>query len=570
MMKITACLAGLALAGGLIAQENVRVDSHVGVKMRDGVTLYADIYRPAREGKFPVLVIRTPYGTQREGVHAGCFRFASRGYVVVNQDVRGRFESDGKWTPFFDEGKDGYDTIEWAAKQAWSNGRVGTQGGSYLGNNQWLAGAEAPPHLLAMFPAVASTSIYHNWAYFGGAFRLAFNYGWGVVRMPHRIMQPQNWHTDKNVPAEMKYESVLRALPLGEGDLKSSGTAVGHYRSWLAHESYDSYWKGASVEDRFDKIKVPTHTIGGWWDIFLAGTINGYVGMKSKGAHMVIGPWGHGPSRKYGDVDFGPGALRTNFDYEIRWFDRWVKGEQNGVDKEPPVEIFYMGANQWRKEADWPLPGTAYKPLYLAADKGLSFERPAGSGVLSYVADPANPVPTLGGNNCCGSPTVAGPVDQRPIEGRADVLSYSSAVLREAVTIAGPVKMSLFASTDGPDTDWMVKLVDVAPNGFAMNIAEGILRARFRMGLTTAQLLKAGEVYEFTVDMVGTANVFLPGHRIRVDVMSSNFPQFSVNPNTGEALAAAGVGRKAKNSIFFGGSRASAVVLPVVAALPGK
>jgi putative CocE/NonD family hydrolase len=569
MMKIAACLAGLALAGGLMAQqERVRVDSHVAVKMRDGVSLYADIYRPAREGKFPVIVIRTPYGVQRDGVHANCFQLAGHGYVVVNQDVRGRFESDGKWTPFMDEGKDGYDTIEWAAKQPWSNGRVGSQGGSYLGNNQWLAGAEAPPHLLAMFPAVASTSIYHNWAYFGGAYRLSFNFGWGVVRMPHRIMQPQNWHTDKFVPDTMKYDSILRHVPLGEGDLQSSGSAVGHYRDWLKHETYDAYWKGASVEDRFDKIKVPVHTSGGWWDIFLAGTINGYVGMKKKGAKMLIGPWGHGPSRKFGEVDFGPGAMRDLHAYELKWFDRWVKGIENGVDKEPPVEIFYMGANQWRKEADWPIPGTVYKPLYLGADKSLTFDKPSTAGQLSYVADPANPVPTLGGNNCCGSPTVAGPVDQRPIESRADVLSYTSAAVTEPVTIAGPVKMSLFASTDGPDTDWMVKLVDVAPSGFAMNIAEGILRARFRKGLTRAELLKPGQTYEFTVDMVGTANVFLPGHHIRVDIMSSNFPQFSVNPNTGEPLATAGRGRKATNTVFHGGPKPSAIILPVVNALP--
>jgi len=568
MKKFSALVAGTLLTGGLMAQETVKVESHVAVKMRDGVNLYADIYRPARDGKFPVIVIRTPYGTQREGTHAELFKFAERGYVVVNQDVRGRFESDGKWVPFFDEGKDGYDTIEWAAKQSWSNGRVGSQGGSYLGNNQWLAGAEAPPHLLAMFPRVASTSIYHNWAYFGGAFRLSFNFGWGVVRMPHRIMQPQTWHTDKFVPADMKYASVLRGAPLSNMDLKSSGTAVTHYRDWLKHESYDAYWKGASVEDRFDKIKVPSHTLGGWWDIFLAGTINGYVGMKGRGARMVIGPWGHGPSRKFGEVDFGPGAMRSAFDYEIRWFDRWVKGEQNGVDKEPPVEIFYMGANQWRKEADWPVPGTVYKPVYLAADHGLSFDKPGAEGKLSYIADPENPVPTLGGNNCCGSPTVAGPVDQRPIESRPDVLSYTSAAMTEAVTIAGPVKMTLHASTDGPDTDWMVKLVDVAPNGFAMNIAEGILRARFREGLDKPKLLKAGTVYEFTVDMVGTANVFLPGHKIRVDIMSSNFPQFSVNPNTGDPLATAGVGRKANNTVFHGGAKASAIILPVVKALP--
>lgn len=548
--------------------ERVRVDSHVAVKMRDGVILYADVYRPDRGGQFPVIVIRTPYGTQREGTHADCFRFAEQGYVVVNQDVRGRFESDGKWVPFFDEGKDGYDTIEWAAKQPWSNGKVGSQGGSYLGNNQWLAGAEAPPHLKAMFPRVASTSIYHNWAYFGGAYRLSFNFGWGVVRMPFRIMQPQSWHTEKYVPEEMKYAQVLRGAPLGEMDLKSSHTVVAHYRDWLKHESYDAYWKGASVEDRFDKIQAPAHTLGGWWDIFVAGTINGYVGMKGKGARMVIGPWGHGPSRKFGEQDFGPGAMRSSFDYELRWFNHWLKGEQNGVDKEPPVEIFYMGANQWRKEKDWPLPGTQYKALYLAEGKTLQFEKPAATGNFSYVADPANPVPTLGGNNCCGSPTVAGPVDQRPIESRPDVLSYTSAALTEAVTIAGPVKMKLQASTDGKDTDWMVKLVDVAPNGYAMNLAEGILRARFREGLTKAKLLEPGKTYEFEVDMVGTANVFQPGHRIRVDIMSSNFPQFSVNPNTGEPLATAGVGRKAKNTVFHGGATASAIILPVVAALP--
>jgi uncharacterized protein len=561
-------MAGLLLTGVMMAQEKVRVDSHVAVPMRDGVNLYADIYRPAREGKYPVIVIRTPYGTQREGTHAELFRFAEHGYVVVNQDVRGRFESDGKWTPFFDEGKDGYDTIEWAAKQAWSNGKVASQGGSYLGNNQWLAGAETPPSLVAMFPRVASTSIYHNWAFHGGAFRLSFNYGWGVVRMPHRIMQPQTWHTDKSSPAELQYEQILRGAPLGEMDLKSSNTRVTHYRDWLKHESYDEYWKGAGVEDRFDRIKVPVQTMGGWWDIFVAGTINGYVGMKGKGAKMVIGPWGHGPSRKFGEVDFGAGAMRSAFDYELRWFDRWLKGIDNGVDKEPPVEIFYMGANKWRKEKDWPIPGTVYTPVYLAANRGLSLTKPAGAGNLSYVSDPMNPVPTVGGNNCCGTPTVAGPVDQRPIEARADVLSYTSEAMTAPMTIAGPVKMQLFASTDGPDTDWMVKLVDVAPDGYAMNIAEGILRARFREGLTKAKLLTPGQVYEFTVDMVGTANVFRPGHRIRVDIMSSNFPQFSVNPNTGDPLATAGVGRKAKNTVMHGGATASAIILPVVPALP--
>ena len=544
----------------LAAQEKIRIDSHVAVPMRDKVILYADIYRPDRAGKFPVLVTRTPYGVQRDGGHEALIHLALAGYAVVMQDVRGRFESGGKWEPFRDEGKDGYDTIEWAAKQAWSNGKVASFGGSYLGNNQWLTGAEAPPSLVAMFPRVASTSIYHNWAYFGGAYRLSFNFGWGVVRMPFRIMQPQYWHTEKYTPEQLRYENVLKHTPLIDGDLQSSHTKVQHYRDWIQHESYDAYWKHTSVEDRFDKIKVPTMTLGGWFDIFVAGTINGYVGMKKKGGRMIIGPWGHGPSRKFGDVDFGPDAMRNANEIEQRFMDFHVKGIANGLDKEPPVEIFYMGANKWRKEADWPIPGAKETLVYLNAGKGLSMTKPAAEGSDQYIADPANPVPTLGGNNCCGTPTLAGPKDQRPIEARGDVLSYTSEAMTAPLAIAGPVSMKLRASTDGPDTDWMVKLVDVAPDGFAMPIAEGILRARFREGLDKPKLLEAGRVYDFTVDMVGTANVFLPGHKIRVDIMSSNFPQFSVNPNTGEPLGTAVRTRKALNKVFHG----SAIVLPVV------
>ncbi|MBM3784430.1 MAG: CocE/NonD family hydrolase [Acidobacteria bacterium] len=556
-MKLSALFLSLAC----FAQEKIRVDSHVPVRMRDGVILYADVYRPDKAGRFPVAVTRTPYGTQRDGVHAGMIKIAQHGYVAITQDVRGRFESDGKWEPFRDEGKDGYDTIEWAAKQPWSNGKVASVGGSYLGNNQWLTGAEAPPSLVAMFPRVASTSIYHNWAFHGGAFRLSFNYGWGVVRMPFRIMQPQYWHTETFTPAEMKYENILAHAPLGEGDLFSSHSKVQHYRDWLAHEAYDAYWEHTSVEHRFDKIKVPVHTLGGWFDIFVAGTINGYVGMKKKGARMVVGPWGHGPSRKFGEIDFGPDANRSADAYELRWLDYHLKGIQNGLDKEPPVEIFYMGANKWRKETDWPIPGAVEKPLYLAALKGLSFAKP-GAGDDSYTSDPANPVPTLSGNNCCGTPTLAGPRDQRAIEKRPDVLSYTSEEMISPLAIAGPVKMKLRASSDAPDTDWMVRLIDVYPDGAAMPIAEGILRARFRESLSKPKLLEPGKVYDFEVDMVGTANVFLPGHRIRVDIMSSNFPQFSVNPQTGEPLASAAKTRKAVNRILHG----SYIALPVVTA----
>ena len=232
----------------------LRIERHLAVPMRDGVTLYGDLYRPRAEGKYPVLIVRTPYGVQRDGVHETMMKYAQHGYATFIQDTRGRYESEGKWEPFRTEAEDGFDTIEWAAKQPWSNGKVATQGGSYLGHVQWRAGSLGPPHLVAMFPAVASTNIYANWITLGGAFRLSFNYGWGVVRMPNRIMLPQYWHSEPYSPVELKYETILNHLPLRDGDLESAGGVVQHYRDWVAHPDYDDYWKAISDEERFSKV----------------------------------------------------------------------------------------------------------------------------------------------------------------------------------------------------------------------------------------------------------------------------------------------------------------------------
>lgn len=575
-LLLVGALAYAAEPGGKPYQFEVRIERHKAIPMRDGVVIYGDVYRPAAEGKYPTLIVRTPYGVQRDGVHETMTKFAQRGYAVVMTDNRGRYESGGDWDPFRFEAKDGYDEIEWAAKQDFSNGKIGLQGGSYLGHVQWAAASQAPPSLVAIFPSLASTNIYANWITHGGAFRLSFNYGWGVVRMPNRIMLPQYWHTEAYTPEELKYDNILWHLPLNTGDLKSAGYAVKHYRDWLAHSSYDDYWKQISDEERMDKIRVPAEVSGGWFDIFLAGTINGYTLMKQKaateaarkGTRMIIGPWGHGPTRKYGDVDFGPDAYNDQFEEELRFFDFHLKGIKNGLDNNNPVKLFYMGVNKWRTETDWPIPGTNYRNLYIAGTGNansvrgggtLTFDKPT-SGKDTYSYDPQNPVHTLGGNNCCGTPTLAGPNDQRTIEQRNDVLVYTSQFLKDPLTIAGPVKFKLNASTDGPDTDWMVKLVDVYPNGFAMPVAEGILRARFRNGLDKPELLKAGQQYEFTIDMAGTANTFLPGHRIRIDITSSNFPQFDRNPNTGEPLGSATKTRVALQTIFHG----SHVILPVV------
>ena len=563
---------------------DIRIERHKPVPMSDGIVLYADVYLPAAEGKYPTLVTRTPYGVQRDGVHEMMVKFAQHGYAIVVQDVRGRYESEGKWEPFRDEAKDGYETIEWAAAQPFSNGKVATQGGSYVGHNQWAAASQKPPHLVAAFPFLASTNIYANWLTMGGAFRLSFNYGWGVVRMPNRIMLPQYWHTDNYMPENLKYDNTLMHLPLKDADITYEGSPVQHYRDWLIHESYDDYWKSISDEERFNKISVPVYTLGGWFDIFIMGTINGYVGMKNHGAtpearagaRMIIGPWGHGSTQSYGGVDFTPIAFIDVFELQLRFYDYYLKGIKNGLDLEKPVQLFYMGENKWRSETDWPIPGTEYRQLYLNSngaansvrgDGSLTFAKPTKSVADTYIYDPQNPIPTTGGNNCCGTPTTAGPADQRPLERREDILVYTSDFLEESLTIAGPVKMKLFATTDGPDTDWMIKLIDVYPNGNSMPVSEGILRARFRKGLDKINLLTPNQQYEYDIDLTGTANVFQPGHRIRVDITSSNFPQFDRNPNTGEPLGSHSKVRIAKQTIFHGGANLSHIVLPIVKSL---
>jgi hypothetical protein len=311
------------------------------------------------------------------------------------------------------------------------------------------------------------------------------------------------------------------------------------------------------------------------------GTINGYVGMKNHGAspearagaRMIIGPWGHGPSQSYGGVDFTTVALMDMFELQLQFYDYYLKGINTGLDMDKPVQLFYMGVNKWRSESDWPIPGTQYRELYLSSNGSansvrgngiLSFTKPVNSGFDTYLYDPANPVPTTGGNNCCGTPTAAGPVDQRPLERRDDILVYTSPFLEESITIAGQVKMKLSAATDGTDTDWMIKLIDVYPNGNSMPVAEGILRARFRNGLDKVNLLTPNQIYEYAIELTGTANVFLPGHRIRIDITSSNFPQFDRNPNTGEPLGSSSKIRIARQTVHHGGTHLSQIILPVV------
>ncbi len=560
----------------------IRIDNLVPIRMRDGATLYADVYRPAGPGKYPVLVSRTPYSTERyPSAYQAAVFFSRRGYVYVYQDVRGRHESEGKWEPFRNDLEDGYDTIEWAARQSWSNGKVGMEGGSYLGHVQWRAAMTSPPHLVTIFPRVAATSLYHDWVTLNGGWRLSFNFGWGAVRQESRIMQNTGPHTMAGGPEDISYEKVLWSLPLMNMQ-ELVGRNAEFYRDWIRHPDYDEYWKKLNAEEHFEDIGIPVHTMGGWFDIFSQGTLRGYEGMSRRGktetarrkSRLLIGPWGHGASQKTGDIDFGPQAMVDTQAIELRWFDYWLKDIDNGLDNEPPVTLFVMGKNVWRQELEYPLARTQYRKMYFHSggranssrgDGRLSWDPPAADSPPDrYQYDPDEPVPSLGGNNCCGTPTPAGPRDQRPVENRNDVLVYTSDFLAEEIEVTGPVSVVLYASSDAPDTDFVAKLVDVFPDGRAINVAEGILRARYRDSLSEPKPLEPGKVYELKIDLVGTSNVFLKGHRIRVDVTSSHFPQFDRNPNTGEAFGLSANRRVAKQTIYHAGAQASHIVLPVV------
>lgn len=582
----------LLLAGSAAAQvkfpapypptNDVHLENLVAIPMRDGVNLYADVYRPLGQGRYPVIVSRTPYSTERyPSAYTAAVFFSQRGYAFVYQDVRGRHESDGKWEPFRNDIEDGYDTVEWAAKQPWSNGKVCMEGGSYLGHVQWRAAMAKPPHLVCIVPQVASTSLYHNWITLNGAWRLSFNFGWGPVRQESRIMQNTGPHTMAGGPPNLSYDHLLWHLPLNNMQ-ELAGRHAKFYDDWIRHPDYDDYWKKINAEEVFDQINVPVYTMGGWFDIFSQGTLHGYVGMATrgkteqarKGSRMLIGPWGHGSSQKYGDLDFGVGAHVDESAAALRFFDYWLKGKDDGIGSEPPVTLYVMGKNIWRRENEYPLARTQYRKLYFhsggAANTGngdgrLSWNAPAGeSKPDTYRYDPMNPVPSTGGNNCCGTPTAAGPIDQRRIEGRGDILVYTSEYLDRDIEVTGPVKVVLYASSDCVDTDFVAKLIDVYPDGRSLPMAEGIVRARYRESPAAPKLLEPGKTYEFQIDMVGTSNAFLKGHRIRVDITSSHFPQFDRNPNTGEPFGTTSNTKVATQKIHHTAAHPSHIVLPVI------
>ena len=562
----------------------VKVENNVPVKMRDGVTLHADIYRPEAGGKFPILLKRTPYNKTAEIPFA--YRAASQGYVVIMEDVRGRYSSEGDWYPFIHEAADGFDTVEWAAAQPYSDGRVGMWGGSYVGATQMLAATAHPPHLAGICPVVTASNYHENWTYQGGAFEQWFNESWtsGLAQdtISRSIQKATNARLGQDVLPLAKYPLFNLSAP-GAVDA-STPTLAPYFLDWLAHPSYDDYWKAVSIEAHFPDIRVPVLHIAAWYDIFLGGSLRNFEGLKAnaateearKGQRLLVVIGGHsGGGRKIGDIDFGPEAEKFNEnDVTLQWYDFLFKGVQNEFAGPNRVKIFVMGINQWREEADWPLARAKDTKYFLHSQaaansaKGngaLSTSAPASESSDKFTYDPANPVPTIGGPLCCDGVHLApGPHDQRPAEDRNDVLVYSTVPLDHDLEVTGPARLDFFASSSAVDTDFTAKLVDVFPDGSAINLSEGILRARYRDSREIPALLIPGKVYSLTIDLWATSNVFRAGHRIRLEVSSSNFPRFDRNLNTGEPAANSSQLAVATNTILHDAAHPSALVLPVV------
>ena len=572
------------------------IEKNIDIPMRDGVVLRGDLYRPDGAEKYPVLLNRTPYDKSFPLISAltlDAIRAAQRGYNVVFVDCRGCFASEGTFNCFTDEARDGYDTIEYLARQPWADGKVGMFGASYMGATQWLAATQNPPSLKAIAPSITASDYHDGWTYQGGAFSLFFNVSWPMITIGlSRLMRERESNPEAAKELNLVMSSIdsmrerMDFLPLKEFPLFRTGAP--YFRDWLDHPNYDDYWRKLCIEENHAKIDVPALNFGGWHDIFQGGTIRNYLGMKARGAtdasrrqRLMMGPWNHAlplPSL-VGQVDMGfrAGAASADLDgVQLEFFDHWLKGKTNAAAEGAKVKVFVMGLNQWREEKEWPLPGTEWRRYFLHSrgransaygDGALSTEAPGAEPPDSYLYNPLNPVQTMGGGLCCyPNSQPGGAFDQAAVEHRGDVLVYSTESLAEDLEVTGPIKLTLYASSSAPDTDFTAKLVDVGSCGFARNLTDGIIRARVRESQTSPSLITPGKVYEFNIDMWSTSNLFKAGHRIRLEVSSSNFPRFDRNPNTGRDLFTDAETRPALQTVMHERNFASHLTLPVIPA----
>ena len=559
------------------------VENNVAVPMRDGIALRADVLRPAAASKFPVLVYRTPYGKDAAQQEYTTFRHAvERGYAVVIVDVRGRYHSDGEFRPYENERRDGYDTIEWAAGQPWSNGAVGTFGLSYPGAVQWLAAVENPPHLKAMVPAM-TFSTPQNFFYAGGTWDMSWmewiwdNIAWDT-RVKKNLPGP---HTNAEALAAWKVEGpkMLSALPLT--DVPQLQKVAPYYFDWLRHPADDPWWDWSELRNKYDRAHAAVLNLSAWYDdnygpegatTNYAGLLKARAGEKDPRTHLLLGPWVHGVGNtgktKSGEREFGPLAAIDYDDVVLRWMDHYLKGIENGIEREKPVRYFLMGANQWRDSDVWPPPART-TPFFLAPAAtgeraGKLAAKPAGGQerFSEFVSDPANPVV----NEYASS----GAHDYRKLADRADVLTFDSPVLEKDTEVTGPIAAHMFVSCDCRDVDLWVRLEDVAPDGTAFNLMSpglDVLRASYRDLARGRQWLEPGKVYELNLKNLITSNVFLKGHRMRVQISGSFSPNFSRNLQSGKSEVDGAEIKKARIRVYHDAQHQSQILLPVIGEL---
>lgn len=546
--------------GARLPTEPVRVM----IPMRDGVRLAANLFHPPGGGRLPTILLRTPYdkGTK---ITPQLQAYVDHGYNVVNQDVRGRAESEGVFSPLWQEPGDGDDTINWIAAQPWSDGKVGMTGGSYLGFVQWKVAVWNNPHLKAIFPVVSGDDDYRDKFYSPG----------GAMKWGHRLEWiAENMHAPGYQPPP--FQQYIWTVPERRAERVVTGENAPLLVKIFEHPAFDGFWKSISVRERLKYCKVPVFSVGGWYDNYVEGDLDAYASLRKYSGlnRIVIGPWPHNMSEKFPNYDFGPGAPQPLRKFQLDWFDEWLKGKEVPAEQTPPVRIFVMGANYWRDENEWPLARAIPTKLYLES-KGRANSL-NGQGVLRekaphrdaadhYTYDPHNPVRTMGGAVCCNPKVFPwGPMDQRPVESRGDVLVYTTGALKDDVEVTGPISVVLYAATSAPDTDFTAKLVDVYPDGRAINLTDGILRTRYRDGLDQPKLLKETGPVRYIIDAGVTSNVFRKGHSIRLEISSSNFPRFDRNPNTGRPIADETELVKATQTIYHDRLHASYLAIPVI------
>lgn len=532
---------------------------NVRVAMRDGVELATHIYLPATGGPFPVFFTRTPYDALSQS-HGSPLEWPHRGYACVRQDVRGRHLSGGKWYPWFNEKADGEDVLNWIAAQPWCNGSIAMYGGSYVAATQLTAAMTGHPALKCFTPALKGSEFYHS-AYWGGAFRLAWQTSW---TLEPKIVSDQ--------------DTIRNHLPLLDMDVFCRGEKNPYWRDELAHPQNDEFWKPCSIREHAASIQAPAFIRTGWFDLFICDVFDLYNGLRQRGGNeavrnftrILVGPWPHNINQRIvGEEDFGEVAVIGDlYEQEIAFIEHFTSGKPGFDVSGPPIRLFIMGANLWRNEYEWPLARTVWTEMFLGS-KGRA-NTAGGDGTLGpspggpadrYDYDPANPVQTLGG---AWEFDNIGPRDQTPIESRSDVLIYTSEELAGDLEVTGPVTVHLFASSSAPDTDFTAKLVDLRADGTPVGVTDGIIRARHRDPARPPEFLVPGDVYEFAIRCNPTAYLFKKGHRLRLEISSSNFPAFARNLNTGNDIATDQEIRVAHQAIFHSADYPSRLILPVI------